>query len=345
MDRVRWGIVGPGAIGETFARGLAQSKTGILHAVASRDVGRARAFASSFGAESAYGSYEALLQDPHVEAVYIATPHPLHREWAVLAAQAGKHLLVEKPIAMNANQAEAIVHAARESGVFLMEAYMYRCHPQTVRLVEIIRSGVIGDVLAVDACFSFQSAFNGESRAWKKALGGGAILDIGGYVVSMARLVAGAATGLRFADPDIVQGVGVLHPETGVDGRASALLKFPGGFIATVHAGIDIRRGGAVRVFGTTGSIQLDEPWLCRREGRQDGLLVVEREDGSREVEAISLETTSFACEADVCGRSIRAGFVQPDHPTAMTWDDTLGNMRTLDAWRQRLGLVYEGLE
>ena len=345
MDRVRWGIVGPGAIGETFARGLAQSKTGILQAAASRDVGRARAFASNFGAESAYGSYEALLQDPRVEAVYIATPHPLHREWAVLAAQAGKHLLVEKPMAMNANQAEGIVQAARESGVFLMEAYMYRCHPQTVRLVEIIRSGAIGDVLAVDASFSYRSAFNGASRAWKKDLGGGAILDIGGYVVSMARLVAGAAAGLRFADPVVVQGVGVLHPETGVDGRASALLKFPGGIIATVHAGIDIRRGGAVRVFGTTGSILLDEPWLCRREGRQDGCLVVEREDGSREVEAISLETTSFACEADVCGRSIRAGFVEPDHPTAMTWDDTLGNMRTLDAWRQSLGLVYEGLE
>ncbi|MFO7724428.1 MAG: Gfo/Idh/MocA family oxidoreductase, partial [Oceanipulchritudo sp.] len=136
MNKLNWGILGTGAIARAFTHGLNQSRTGHLAAVASRSEEKARAFAEEEKIQSAHGSYEALLLDPAVEAIYVSTPHPFHAEWSIKAAEAGKHVLCEKPLALNRWQAEAMIESARQNNVFLAEAFMYRCHPQTAKLVE-----------------------------------------------------------------------------------------------------------------------------------------------------------------------------------------------------------------
>src|SRR5690606_25764497 len=146
-------------------------------------------FAQQMGLSSvtAHASYEALLADPAVDAVYIATPHPMHARWAILAAEAGKHILCEKPLALNHGQAMAMVEAAVRHRVFFMEAFMYRCHPQTARLVELIQQGAIGQVRMIEGSFGYRAGFDPNSRVYNNDLAGGGILDVGCYPVSMAR--------------------------------------------------------------------------------------------------------------------------------------------------------------
>lgn len=338
--KVRWGILATGAIAKAFARGIRQSQTGELVAVGSRTKAKADEFAAAFGIPVAHGSYEALLADPNVQAVYVSTPHPQHAEWAIKAAQAGKHVLVEKPIGVNQYDAQAMQDAAAANGVFLMEAYMYRCHPQTAKLVELLRDKAIGEVRVIQATFSFHAGFNAEGRLWSNAAAGGGILDVGGYTTSIVRLIAGAALGRPFADPVAVSGAGSLHPETGVDQWAVATLAFAGGIVATCATGVGVNQENVVRIFGSDGNIVLPNPYVANREGACAGKIVVNRKgEPSREIDVPS-GVTSFAHEADVCGRAILAGRQQAEAP-AMSWDDTLGNLRTQDQWRAAIGLAY----
>lgn len=340
-DKIQWGLLATGAIAKAFARGVKASQTGELAAVGSRSAENAQAFAAEFGVARSHGTYEALLADPRVEAVYIATPHPQHAEWAIKATEAGKHVLVEKPIGLNQYEAQAMIEAARTHDVFLMEAYMYRCHPQTARLVDLLRERAIGDVCAIQATFSFHAAFNPDSRLWNNKLAGGGILDVGGYTTSIARLIAGAARGEPFAEPVSVAGAAHLHPQTGVDAWAAATLKFPGDIVATLATGVGLNQENVVRIFGSEGSIVVPNPYLTAHDGAMPGKIVVQRRgEPAREIE-IESPVTSFAHEADAVGRALRAGRRQAEAP-AMTWDDTLGNARTQDAWRAAIGLVYE---
>ncbi len=341
-SRVRWGLLACGRIARAFARGLQQSSTGELLAVASRDGKRAAAFAREVGAARHYEVYEALLRDQDIEAVYISTPHPLHAEWAIRAAEAGKHLLVEKPLAVNAADAETIIETARERGVFLMEAYMYRCHPQTAMLVRLLQEGAIGEVGVIQATFSFHAGFDPESRLWNNALAGGSILDVGGYTTSIARLIAGAALGRPFADPISVSGAGHLHPETEVDLWAVGTMKFENGTVASISTGIGLAQENVVRVFGTQGYLVLPNPFQANREKPEAGRILLYHKDHPTPEELWApSEVTSFAHEADVCGHAIRARRVEAE-PPAMTWADTLGNLRAQDAWRVATGLTYE---
>lgn len=340
-DKVRWGLLATGAIAKAYARGLRQSQTGELVAVGSRTQAKAAEFAAAFNVPVAHGSYEALLADPNVQAVYVSTPHPQHAEWAIKAAKAGKHVLVEKPIGVNQYDSMAMQDAAAANGVFLMEAYMYRCHPQTAKLVELLRDKVIGDVRVIQATFSFNAGFNAEGRLWSNALAGGGILDVGGYTTSIVRLIAGAAMGQRFADPVSVSGAGSLHPQTGVDQWAVATLAFAGGIVATCATGVGVNQENVVRIFGSDGNILVPNPYVANREGAMPGKIVVNRKgEPSREID-IPSDITSFAYEADACGRAILAGKQQPEAP-AMSWNDTLGNLRTQDQWRAAIGLAYD---
>ena len=215
---LNWGILGTGAIARSFATHLRRSRTGRLAAAASRDQARADAFAREHGAPRGHGSYDALLRDPGVQAVYVATPHTGHADWAIRACQAGKHVLCEKPLGVNAGEAMAMIQAARAHDVFLMEAFMYRCAPQTRRLIELLRSGAIGRVRTIQASFSFHwpPTVDEGGRIVDPHLAGGGILDVGCYPVSLARLVAGIASGRPFADPVELKAVGHVGA-TGVD--------------------------------------------------------------------------------------------------------------------------------
>ena len=331
---LKWGIIGTGMIAHIFASGIAQSRTGTLLAVGSRRQETADAFGEIWHVPRRYGSYTDLLMDGDVQAVYISTPHPLHAQWAIRAAEAGKHILCEKPIAINFAQTRAMVEAARRNDVFLMEAFMYRCHPQTEKLVELIRSGVIGRVRVIQATFSFNSDDDPDGRLLNNELGGGGILDVGCYCASMARLVAGAANGQRFSNP--TQVVGTAHVgKTQVDEYAAASLSFPGDIIANLFAGVRVHGGSEVRIFGTEGSIFVPSPFT---PGFGEALSMLVKKGGEEEPQEIFIENNAdlYALEADTVAK-----YIDERQAPAMSWEDSLGNMQMLDQWRAAVGVVY----
>ncbi len=335
--RVSWGILATGGIARAFAGGVARSKTGSVVAVGSRSVEGAEKFAREMGVPRAHGSYEALLADPEVEAVYIATPHPQHAEWIVKAARAGKHVLCEKPLAMTRDEAARAAEACQAAGVMLMEAFMYRCHPQTAKIVEIVRSGAIGRVGLVQATFSFSTAFDPKNRFFSKELGGGGILDVGCYPVSLARLVAGADVGKAFLDPAQVTGAVRWHPETGVDAWAAATLEFASGMIAQVSCGVALAQDNCARIYGTDGWLHVPEPWVPGREGGAVRMYL-KRGDATEEI-AVETGEWLYGLEADAFGAALKAGWKEVPQ---MTVADTLGNMGVLDAWRNCPGAGRE---
>jgi len=337
---LRWGILGAGRIARKFTHGVLASHQSQITAVGSRDHERAKAFIKEFPnlEATAHGSYEALLADPAVDAVYIATPHPQHLEWVVKAAEAKKQILVEKPIGLNHAEAMVAIEAARENGVLLMEAWMYRCHPQTNKLVDLIQEGRLGEIGMVQATFSFRSPFDPESRAWANALGGGGILDVGGYPVSYARLIAGAMEGRPFQNPEKVSGVGRLHPETGADAVAAAVLQFPNGLLAQVACGVGLQQENTVRIYGSNGWLEIPSPYVIARDATPTDLIF---HPAGGELERITIQPDRglYGYEADAVAEAVFAGRKEV---AVCSHEDTLGNMKTLDAWRSSIGLVYE---
>ena len=256
MAVISWGIIGPGAIAHNFADGLAQSQSGKLVAIASRDAGRRATFGDAYGIapDRRYSDYAALMADARIDAIYIATPHPWHAELSIAALRAGKAVLCEKPAGMNSAEVVAVTEVARQVGRFYMEAFMYRCHPQIARVLEVIASGEIGEISHISTHFGFNAGFDATSRLYDPALGGGGILDVGGYPVSLARLIAGAAVGQPFANPDVVRGTGVLAA-SGVDAVALATLRFPGGFTAEIGVAVARNMDNRAIISGTKGQI------------------------------------------------------------------------------------------
>ncbi|WP_027169642.1 aldo/keto reductase [Mesorhizobium sp. WSM3224] len=339
--KIRWGILGPGSIAKSFAGGVAQSRTGELVALGARNPAKP-GLAETFPGARILDGYDALLADPNVDAVYIAIPHSGHAEWAIKAAEAGKHVLCEKPLALTAFEADAMMHAARKAGTFLGEAFMYRLHPQTLQLVELVKSGAIGEVRMIKSSFGFaMPGFMPEHRLYANELAGGGILDVGGYPVSMARLIAGAAAGQPFLEPDKVVGAAHLG-QSGVDEWASALLTFANGIVAEISCSISLNQDNVLRIVGTKGQIEVPDFWFAG--GNRDvgpGRIEVIRSGAAREV--ISLDETRdlYSFEVDAAGEAILAGRQEFAWP-GMSWADSLGTLRVLDKWRAAVGLEYE---
>jgi predicted dehydrogenase/aryl-alcohol dehydrogenase-like predicted oxidoreductase len=338
-SKVRWGIIGTGAIAKAFARALPNSQHGELAAVASRSQEKVDAFTAQFPAPAKYASYEAMLADPKVQAVYISTPHPQHAMWAIRAIEAGKAVLCEKPLALNSGEVMAVLNAADERRVFFMEAFMYRCHPQTTKLVELVRTQAIGALRIIQASFGFKAGYNPESRIWSNALAGGGIMDVGCYPVSMSRLLAGAAVGRETAEPLSVTGGGRLAP-TGVDEHAAATLTFPEGIVAQVSTSVSCSLENSVRLFGSDGTIVVANPWTHNREAGGNFVIQLTRGGKTESVE-VPTSVTAYAMEIDAASQAILAGKVEAPAP-AMTWSDSRGNMAALDAWRAAAGVVYD---
>jgi len=332
-----WGILGTGAIAHTFARGLAHARLSRLAAVASRTSDKARAFAAEFAGSRPHDSYEALLADPEINAVYISTPHPAHATWAIRAAEAGKHILCEKPLGMNHAEGMVIAEAARAGGVLLAEAFMYRHAPQTDRIVEIVRQGILGEVKFVQATFGFRIAYDPAKRHFSNALGGGGILDVGCYPVSFARLIAGAVVNQRFVNPTEVKGCAALNPVTGTDDWAAATLIFPGGLVAQAATGVALAQDNSVRIYGTGGWLHVPTPWIPAREGGVTRFYL-HRPGGAHEEIVVETSDWLYAIEADALATAALAGAREV---AAMSVADTLGNLTALDAWRQSAGLTY----
>jgi predicted dehydrogenase len=339
-QRRRWGIVGTGKIAGVMARALADSATGELVAVASRNQDRARRFASNARINRYHASYEALIADPDVEVVYVAGHHTTHHACATAAARAGKHVLCEKPLAMNAALAAEIVETARRNGVFLMEAFAYRCHPQTARLVEILANGAIGQVRLVDAAFGYDAGAAPGNYLLVRELGGGSILDVGCYPTSMAHLIAAAASGGQTAVSIYVAGTGHIGPSTRVDHYAAAVLRYSCGVIARVASAVQLNLDSTLRIYGTEGTVTVPSPWLPGRPGTgaKAPVIVVRRYDSAPQEIPVHGGADLYVLEADAVGSLLREG--RTSHPQ-MTWEESLENMATIDRWRAAIGLAY----
>ncbi|MDX6281718.1 MAG: hypothetical protein QOH03_2789 [Kribbellaceae bacterium] len=331
-SKLRWGILGTGNIASRFASQIPASSTGELAAVGSRSQASADAFGDKYDIPHRHASYAELLADGTVDAVYIATPHPLHPEWAIKAAEAGKHVLCEKPLAINRSWAAAMIEAAIRNDVFLMEAFMYRCLPQTKLVAQLVRDGAIGKVHQIQASFGFQASFNAESRIFANDLAGGGILDVGGYPVSYARLIAGAAIGAPYADPAAVTAVGQVG-ETGVDEWSVATLFFDSGMTAQVSTGVRLNDENRVRVLGSEGYLVVEDPWFGG-DGKPTHVTLHKVGEEPRDISAEP--AFIYTAEADAV-----AAAIESRQAPEMSWADTLGNLEVQDEWRKLIGQQY----
>lgn len=331
---VRWAILGTGKIARIFAQSLAVSASGRIAAVGSRSASSASRFAEAHGAERWHPSYKAALEDPLVDAVYVATPHTTHLDLILRAARQGKHVLCEKPLTVTAAEAEQAVVATRAAGVTLMEGFAFRYHSQTRRLVSLIRDGAIGSVRAVDATFGYDAGPDPRNYLLRHELAGGSVLDVGCYPVAMARLIAGAAEHRPFGEPLRVRGEGLISDRHRVDLCARATLEFESGLVANVACSIVGNLPNTVTVWGSAGMLSLDEPWLPGKT--RPGTITLRTRDGRVERQPTTGEDL-YAAEADELARCAEQG-----ESSFMTRADSLGNMRALDAWRGSIGLRFD---
>lgn len=333
QNKLRWGILGPGSIAKTFAEALELTESGGLTAVGSRSLEKSQKFCAEKPGVTALGTYEELISSDLVDAVYIATLHPFHAQWAVRALEAGKHVLCEKPLTLNAAETEAVLLAAERSGKTFAEAFMYRHYPQTAMACEWIRSGKLGEVCHIEASFCFDQGPKPEGRHQANELGGGGILDLGCYPLSMARLLAGAAEGKPFAEPLEFKALGHLDPETGTDSRAFGILRFHRDLIATISCAMRMFGDNNVRVRGSNGMMTIPSPWFGGGKLKfldyQDWKEVEEEAPSDKHPYVYEIE--NFAAAVANNRREV----------AQMPWKDTLGNMRGLDRWREELGFLY----
>jgi predicted dehydrogenase len=329
MTRLKWGILGTGKIAGVFAGGVAVSETGRLVAVGSRAQEAANRFAGAFASVTAHPSYDALIADPEVDAVYISLPNHLHAEWTIKCARMGKHILCEKPFTVNHAEAVAALEIVHAHDVFFMEAFMYRCHPQTQRLKQLLEDHAIGDVRLIQTNFSYNMGPKYENIRLSNPAAGGGIMDVGCYTASMARLAAGA-------EPEIVTGAGYIGPISRVDEQATASLLFPSGAVANLACGTQVAADSELRIWGSDGNIRVPNPWF---PGEKDNKILLQKPGQPVEEILVTAPTPLYAVEADTVARYIEAR--QAPLP-CMTWEDTLGNMAVLDAWRAAIGLVFD---
>jgi xylose dehydrogenase (NAD/NADP) len=307
---VKWGILSTAHINHKLIPGAHASPKIDLLAIASRDKARAGSFAREWSIERAYGSYEELLADPDVEAVYIPLPNTLHREWTIRAVDAGKHVLCEKPFSRHPTDVEAAFDAAERNDMLLMEAFMYRHNPQTRRLQELVDGGAIGELRFIRTAFSY-SLYDETNIRLRADVEGGALMDVGCYCVSGSRLLAG--------EPEYVYG-DAWYGSSGTDWVFAATMRFPGNVVTTFDCGTALPERDELEAIGSEGSLFLDDPWHCNRpaiELRRDG-----------RVERIELEPAdSYRLELENLSDAIRG-----KGELLLGREDALGQARALEA-------------
>ena len=310
MAPVRWGILSTAKINGLFLAGAREAESCEVVAVASRDLGRAEEHAREHELPQAYGSYEELLADPDIEAVYISLPNSMHVEWSVRALEAGKHVLCEKPLSRRAADVERVFAVAEREDRLLMEAFMFRHNPQTRRVVELVEQGAVGRLRLIRAQFSFVAGDPANVRL-SSGLEGGALMDVGCYCVSYARLLAG--------EPEAVHAFQVLGGD-GVDVVFAGVMQMPDEVLAHFDAGLALAARDEVEIVGDAATLFLDDPYHCRAP-------VIERraDDGTDRIELPAAD--SYGLEAENFSLAVR-GEAQP----LLGIDDALGQARAIEA-------------
>jgi D-xylose 1-dehydrogenase (NADP+, D-xylono-1,5-lactone-forming) len=309
-DAVKWGIVSTADINRKVIPGARASDKVNLVAVASRDQARAEAYASHWGIPRAYGSYEALLGDAEIEAVYISLPNTMHVEWSIKAVEAGKHVLCEKPFTRHADEVDAAFDAAERAGRLLSEAFMYRHNPQTKKLKELVEQGAVGELRLIRSAFSY-GLYDEDNIRLRNDVEGGALMDVGCYNVSSSRLLGG--------EPERVWGEAWYGP-SGTDWVFTGTLRFPGNVIATFDCGTAMVERDELEAIGSEASLFLDDPWHCTKP-----VIEVRRDDG---VERIEIERQdSYRLELENMSAAIRG-----EAELLLGREDALGQARVLEA-------------
>ncbi len=316
MSAVKWGIISTAHINRLFLEGARAANDVEIAAVASRDRAKAEEYARQNDIAKAHGSYEELLQDSDVEAVYISLPNSFHIEWSIRALQAGKHVLCEKPLSRRTPEVERAFDVAEQNGRLLMEAFMWRHNPQTRRLSELLDQGVIGRTRVIRAAFGFVTNDPANVRL-QTALDGGALMDVGCYCVSATRLIGG--------EPERVSAEQVLGGD-GVDVAFAATMRHPGDVISHFDAGLALDSRDLLEIVGDGGSLLLDDPWHCRNPGIELGR--------GGDTEHIEIErANSYGLEAENFSAAIR-GNATP----LLGRDDATGQARAIEALYESAG-------
>lgn len=316
--KLRWGILGCAGIAKrAVIPGTKQSETGVVAAIASRDESKAIQTAQELGIPVAYGSYEALLSDDSIDAIYIPLPNHLHKEWTIKAAEAGKHVLCEKPIGLNAEEAAEMKAACDKAGVKLAEAFMHRHHPRYAMIKEIIKSGEIGQVRGIHGAFTFNSSQNKGNVRFNEFMGGGSLYDVGVYPISSARYILEqepeAATVHAFFSPE----------HDNVDMMASGIIEFPGGVALTFDCGMWAAGRNTLEILGTDGRIEVPCAYVSRQNEEDHFFVTVKGE--RREVQVPYVN--QYSLQADNFGRSILEEASQ-----LFDGSDAVLNMKVVDA-------------
>lgn len=320
---IRWGILGPGSISHKFAQGLLDAEGAVLAAVGSRNLERAKTFAQKFGFARVHNSYDALVADPEVDAIYIGTPHNFHQAHTLLCLEHGKHVICEKPFAINAAEAEVMIAKAREKGLVLMEAMWSRFLPTLVKTRDLLASGAIGEVRMITADFGFRAgSVNPESRLFNPAMGGGALLDVGIYPLSLAYMILGT--------PSRIESMAHLG-ETGVDEQAAIILGYDGGQMALLSTAIRTNTPFEAYILGTDGRIKIESPWWVSNQ-------VTLNQGGKEETFDLPFKGNGYTHEAEEVMELIRAGKTES---AVISLDESLAIMQTMDAIRAQWGLKY----
>jgi predicted dehydrogenase len=344
MDKIRWGIIGPGSIAHNFADALKQAYSGELIAIASRTSSKLEEFGNKYQIKKdfRFNDYDALLENENIDAVYIATPHVFHADLSIRAAGKGKHILCEKPGAVNFAEASRVIEKIKEAGVFYKEGFMYRCHPQIPALINIIKQNTIGKIKRITSSFGFDmQKVIPDHRLFDRKLAGGAILDVGLYPVSLSRMVAGAAVGKKFINPISISANARIG-ETGVDEISSATLTFENNIIAEVSTAIMQNMDNNAVIEGEIGKVIIDDPWMPGKDGGPYNTKIRIIKDGKEEIEEFKGPEHLFFFEAELASQTISKQRTEVPYP-GMTWDDTLGNIKVLDMWRKEIGYHLEG--
>ena len=323
---MRWGILATGNIAAKFADTVNRmEEEQVLTACASRSLAKAEEFAERFGIPKAYDSYEAMVNDPEVEAVYIATPNNLHYDNCCMCLEAGKHVLCEKPFTTSRGEGEELFALAEEKGLFLMEAFWIRFLPALQKMQQLIEEGVIGDVVWARSDYGFVAKGARKDRKFDSALAGGALLDIGIYNLGFMRMVMGDEQPEEFSSQYHIN-------EYGTDDFSTILLKYPGGESAVVTTAIGINMPREAIVYGTAGSIALEDFQHAQK-------LFVKPEGGEPYVVELPEEINGFEYQIREVERCVKAGMITSD---VLKKEDTLEILELMDRIRESWGLKFQ---
>lgn len=318
---IKWGIISTANIARnSVIPGIKASETGQAYAIASRNLENAQQTAQELNIPHAYGSYEELLADPTIDAVYVPLPNHLHKEWSIKAMEAGKHVLCEKPIALNVKEAEEMAQASEKYGVVLAEAYMYRYHPRYQMIREIIESGQIGDIRGIHSTFTFNNAKDQHNVRYRKEWGGGSIYDVGVYPISAARMILGE-------EPQAATVHALFSEEHGdVDMMASGILEFDHGVALTFDCGMWAAFRNELEILGTDGKIEVPSAFVVQ-QNKQDHFFLHTNE-GKKEITVPYVN--QYALQADAVAAAIDG---EAELPYPMS--DSIRNMQAVDACLQ----------